>query len=130
MADVISPCEWRTRHRREHPPVLGYVRGLAGANVISALFDPGANRKEGDKNITVLRHPQDQKGVWWYQVEAFKDYTFVRILPPSTTRTSTPSVKGGWTDSRQRHKDCFSGQIVCLKRDCLPGGLKILWVLP
>jgi hypothetical protein len=130
MADVISPVSGGLAIGESILQFLGYVRGLAGANVISALFDPGANRKEGDKNITVLRHPQDQKGVWWYQVEAFKDYTFVRILPPSTTRTSTPSVKGGWTDSRQRHKDCFSGQIVCLKRDCPPGGSQNLWVLP
>jgi hypothetical protein len=67
MADVISPVSGGLAIGESILQFLGYVRGSAGANVISALFDPGANRKEGDKNITVLRHPQDQKGVWWYQ---------------------------------------------------------------
>jgi hypothetical protein len=65
VADVISPVSGGLAIGESILQFLGYVRGLAGANVISALFDPGANRKEGDKNITVLRHPQDQKGVWW-----------------------------------------------------------------
>lgn len=31
------------------------------------------------KRIRVLRHDQEEEGVWWYEVEDLSDYSFVRI---------------------------------------------------
>jgi hypothetical protein len=79
MADVISTVSGGLAIGESILQFLGYVRGLAGANVISALFDPDANLKQGDKRIRVLRHNQEEEGVWWYEVEDLDDYSFERI---------------------------------------------------
>jgi hypothetical protein len=59
---------------------LNFVRRIKDANVISALFDPDGSKKLGDKRVKVIVHTEGQEaGTWWYEVEAFGDYSFVRF---------------------------------------------------
>lgn len=55
------------------------VRGLVGADVVSALFKYDGTRVEGSDKIVVELHPLPANpAVWWYSVTALDDYVFVR----------------------------------------------------
>jgi hypothetical protein len=79
MADVISTVSGGLAIGQSILQFLSYVRDVKDARVISALFDPEANLKHGDKKIRVLRHEHEDETVWWYEVEDFEDYSFVRF---------------------------------------------------
>jgi len=58
---------------------LKYVLGIAGTNVISALFKHDCTKVEGSKDIIVDLHPDPKNNaIWWYSVKPVDDYIFVR----------------------------------------------------
>jgi hypothetical protein len=79
MAEVISTVSGGLAIGQGVLQFLSYVRGVKDAKVISAFFDSGPTLKYGDEKIHVLRHAQEDDQVWWYEVEDFEDYTFVRF---------------------------------------------------
>ena len=58
---------------------LDFVRGLVGANVISAYFRHDGTRIEGDEKINVERIPSESGNVLWFHVKQIDDYAFVRF---------------------------------------------------
>src|SRR2546426_4143770 len=59
---------------------LTFLRGVAGTNIIAAHFKWDATRIEGSEKIVVHKHRnEDKPAVFWYEVEAFDDYTFLRF---------------------------------------------------
>ena len=59
---------------------LGYIKGIASSDVISAYFSWDGTRVEGDDKIEVEKHKdEDCHDTWWYAVKPLPDYTFVRI---------------------------------------------------
>ena len=61
--------------------LLGYIRGVAGANVISAYFKWDGTRIEGSEKVMVEKHIDRAEGdeVWWYSVTDVPDYVFIRM---------------------------------------------------
>ena len=48
--------------------------------IISALFNWQGERTEGDKRLEVQLHrSEDNENVWWYSIQAFEEYQFIRI---------------------------------------------------
>ena len=57
------------------------IRKIYGeSKIISALFDVDGNRIEGDEHLNISLHPlKDNDRVWWYEIQPFEDYQFIRI---------------------------------------------------
>lgn len=89
IADTISAASsvWE---------LLRTLRGVVGADVISALFKYDGNRIEGSSKIVVNLHPQaENPAIWWYSVEALEDYTFIRAaVNPSAAIELVGTVAG------------------------------------
>jgi hypothetical protein len=59
---------------------LGYLRGIAGSNIISAHFNWDGTRNEGSDKIEVEKHPSKEgDGIWWFSVKEQADYVFIRM---------------------------------------------------
>jgi len=59
--------------------LLGYIRNIAGANVISAYFKYDGLRIEGSERIEIERHEEGDKTVFWYSIKAISNYAFMRF---------------------------------------------------
>ena len=59
---------------------LGYIKGVATSDVISAYFSWDAERVEGTDKIEIQKYTEEESPeTWWYSVKPLPDYTFVRI---------------------------------------------------
>ena len=58
---------------------LGFIKGVAESNVISALFRSDGSRIEGSEEIVIETHTDDRPDIWWFEVKELEDYTFIRI---------------------------------------------------
>ena len=59
---------------------LGYIRGIAGAQTISALFRYDGTRIHGSEKVVIDRlYDQQRSDLWWYSVRPVADYVFVRV---------------------------------------------------
>jgi hypothetical protein len=58
---------------------LGFVRGVAGSDVISAYFSWDGTRLEGSEMIVVEKHQDaNDPASWWFSVRDELDYVYVR----------------------------------------------------
>lgn len=75
---------------------VGYVRGIAGSNVISGYFKWDGTRIEGSDKIEVERHPSgNDEAVWWFSVKELSGYVFLRMpLIESCTHELVGLVEG------------------------------------
>lgn len=57
------------------------IRKIYGeSKIISALFDVNGKRIEGDERLNVsLQQLKNNVRVWWYEIQPFEDYQFIRI---------------------------------------------------
>lgn len=58
---------------------LNFVRGVAGSDIIAALFDEEGKRTDGSNKIEVERLPGERPDIWWYRVKEVPNYVFDRI---------------------------------------------------
>ena len=91
-------CQKREPHS-DAIALLDLLRRIHGGyqdrQVISALFDSQGKRLEGDDLIKVRVHSGSGKEAhaWWYSVDPFDDYQFIRIpVNPAAVIESLESV--------------------------------------
>lgn len=80
MADPISTVSGGISVAQGIFNFLGYIKGIANSDVISAYFNRDGTRTQGSEKIEIERHTDEKSSeVWWYSVKPLTDYTFVRI---------------------------------------------------
>src|SRR3989339_2134884 len=66
IADAIAIYELLTKKWSEY-------------KVISALFKWDGTRIAGDENIEVKKHHSKEQGTWYYSIQEYHDFIFIRI---------------------------------------------------
>lgn len=80
MVDPISVVSGGISITQSILHFLGYIKGLATSDVISAHFSWDGTRAEGSDKIEIEKHTEEKSPeTWWYTVKPLPDYMFVRI---------------------------------------------------
>jgi hypothetical protein len=78
MPDPISFASGGVQIAQGLAQFVSFLRGVMGADVISAYFSAEGTRLFGSERISVTVH-NEEEGIWWCSVDELDEYIFLRM---------------------------------------------------
>src|SRR5260370_31675148 len=100
MFDQISAVSGGMSIAKGTYDFLNFVRGVAGSDIIAALFDEEGKRIDGSNRIEVERLPGERPDIWWYRVKEVPNYVFDRIHLTASCVQEMPDKLSNETNPR------------------------------